>query len=64
MNINSKELAKYIEDTSGISKPWLLLQLRLKKLEEQRMNISSQEYLDKLDDIQKDLLKLGKWWQK
>jgi len=34
--MDSGELAKYIEQTESISKPWLLVQLRLKKLQENR----------------------------
>ena len=61
--MNSKELAQYIETTDGISKPWLLVQLRLKKLQERKHEISPQEYLQQIEDIQADLLKLGEWWK-
>ena len=61
--MNSKELARYIEETNGISKPWLLVQLRLAKLQERKNEISPQEYLSQLEDIQSDLLKLGEWWK-
>ena len=61
--MNSKELAQYIEATDGISKPWLLVQLRLKKLQERKNTIPPQEYLEELEDIQSDLLKLGEWWK-
>ena len=61
--MNSKELAQYIEATNGISKPWLLIQLRLKKLEEQKDSMPKQEYLSKVQDIHEDLMKLGEWWQ-
>ena len=61
--MNSWELAKYIEATDGISKPWLLVQLRLSKLQEKKDSISSQEYFSELEDIQADLLKLGEWWK-
>ena len=37
--MNSNDLARYIEATDGISKPWLLTQLRLKKLQERRDDI-------------------------
>ena len=62
MNINSQDLARYIEKTEGISKPWLLIQLRLKKLQERRNEISEQEYIQALEEIQSDLMKLGEWW--
>lgn len=61
--MNSQELAQYIEATDGISKPWLLVQLRLKKLQERRNQITSAEYFQELQDIQEDLLNLGEWWK-
>ena len=61
--MNSEELAKYIEATNGISKPWLLVQLRLKKLQERKNKISAEEYFQELQDIQQDLLGLGEWWR-
>lgn len=60
--MNSKDLAQYIEMTDGASKPWLLVQLRLKKLQERRASLSSVEYLQELADIQQDLINLGEWW--
>ncbi|MEM6613801.1 MAG: hypothetical protein AAF652_16390 [Cyanobacteria bacterium P01_C01_bin.72] len=61
--MDSKELAQYIEATDGISKPWLLVQLRLRKLQERKAQIPPQEYISELEDIQGDLLKLGEWWK-
>ncbi|ELS01088.1 hypothetical protein Xen7305DRAFT_00007890 [Xenococcus sp. PCC 7305] len=61
--MDSKALAKYIEATNGISKPWLLLQLRLKKLEEEKNCLPSHEYLAKVQEIHEDLMKLGEWWK-
>ncbi len=61
--MNSRELAQYIEATDGISKPWLLVQLRLKKLQERKNEIPPQEYMKELENIQADLLKLGEWWK-
>lgn len=60
--MNSKELAQYIEATDSISKPWLLVQLRLKKLQERQSYISSDEYSKELTDIHQDLMNLGEWW--
>jgi hypothetical protein len=60
---NSEDLAKYIESINGISKPWLLAQLRLKKLEENKPFLSSDEYLIQLQDIQQDVMNLGEWWK-
>ncbi|ACK73509.1 conserved hypothetical protein [Gloeothece citriformis PCC 7424] len=61
--MNSEELAKYIEATDGISKPWLLMQLRLKKLEERRSTLSSHEYLEEIQQLHQELMSLGEWWK-
>ncbi|VEP14407.1 conserved hypothetical protein [Hyella patelloides LEGE 07179] len=61
--MDSKDLARYMEATGGISKPWLLVQLRLKKLEENKHNLTNKEYMEKLEDIHQDLMKLGEWWK-
>lgn len=61
--MNSKDLAQYLEATNGISKPWLLAQLRLMKLEEQRDALSPKEYEHALADIHHDLMNLGEWWK-
>ncbi|BAQ65634.1 hypothetical protein [Geminocystis sp. NIES-3709] len=60
--MNSEDLAKYIENTNGISKPWLLVQLRLKKLQENKPFLSPEEYLIQLADIHQDAMNLGEWW--
>lgn len=60
--MNSKDLARYIETTQSISKPWLLIQLRLLKLKENRAELSEDEYVESLEDIQNDLMNLGEWW--
>ena len=61
--MDSFELANYIEATNGISKPWLLVQLRLKKLQERRQEISPSEYMRELAEIHQDLMNLGEWWK-
>lgn len=61
--MNSEELGKYISATKGFSKPWLLVQLRLKKLQERKNTISSEEYITELADIHQDLMNLGEWWK-
>lgn len=60
--MNSKELAQYIEATNSITKPWLLVQLRLKKLQERRGTLSENDYANQLADIHEDLMNLGEWW--
>ena len=61
--MDSKDLAQYLEATNSISKPWLLIQLRLKKLQERQPMISSEEYARELADIHQDLMNLGEWWR-
>ncbi|PPS45422.1 hypothetical protein [Chroococcidiopsis sp. TS-821] len=61
--MDSKDLAQYLEATNSIFKPWLLVQLRLKKLQERRATISPEEYAQELTDIHQDLMNLGEWWQ-
>lgn len=60
--MDSTQLAQYLEVTDSISKPWLLVQLRLKKLQERRASISEDVYAEELEDIHKDLMNLGEWW--
>jgi hypothetical protein len=60
--INSTELAQFIEATEGISKPWLLLQLRLQKLRERRSEMDPGEYTAALEELQQDLMRMGEWW--
>lgn len=61
--MDSKELAQYLEATDSISKPWLLIQLRLKKLQERQASILPEEYASELADIHQDLMNLGEWWR-
>lgn len=60
--MNSDELASYMEATDSTHKSWLLVQLRLKKLQERKTEISQGEYLQELADIHRDLMGLGEWW--
>ncbi|WP_304608045.1 hypothetical protein [Leptolyngbya ohadii] len=62
-NMNSDDLAKYLEATDGIHKPWLLAQLRLQKLQERREDITPNEYEQELADIHQSLMNLGEWWK-
>ncbi|QNP29012.1 hypothetical protein [Cylindrospermopsis curvispora] len=61
--MNSQQLARYLELTDSITKPWLLVQLRLKKLQERRHNISTEVYIQELADIHQDMMNLGEWWK-
>lgn len=61
--MNSDELARYLETTDSTHKPWLLVQLRLKKIQEQRDTMDDHEYAAAIADIHRDLMKLGNWWE-
>lgn len=61
--MDSQEFGQYITATNGMGKPWLLVQLRLKKLEERRDELDSGEYVRQLADIHQDMMKLGEWWK-
>ena len=61
--MDSQELAKYIEATDGISKPWLLMQLRMKKLQERRLSLANHEYLQEIEELHQELMNLGEWWR-
>lgn len=60
--VDSQELARYIEQTNGVSKPWLLAQLRLQKLQEQRPEMAIEDYIKALADLHQDVMNLGEWW--
>lgn len=61
--MNSEELARYIEANDGIAKPWLLMQLRIKKLQDERGTISQEEYTSRLAQMHDELMGLGHWWE-
>jgi hypothetical protein len=60
--MNSDELARYIEATDSLSQPWLLVQLRLKKLQEQRHTMDEATYLAAVSELHSSLMNLGEWW--
>jgi hypothetical protein len=60
--MDSSDLGKYIAATNGISKPWLLVQLRLKKLQETKHTMPPEEYMQRLTDLHQELMGLGEWW--
>ncbi len=60
--LDSTQLAHYIEETDGISKPWLLIQLRLAKLSETKNSMPAADYAAALADIHQDLMTIGEWW--
>lgn len=60
--MDSDELARYLEQTNSMTKPWLLAQLRLLKLKEQRSLLTLEEYEQRVADIHQDVMNLGEWW--
>lgn len=60
--MDSDELARYLEQTNSMTKPWLLAQLRLLKLKEQRSLLTLEEYEQRIADIHQDVMNLGEWW--
>jgi hypothetical protein len=60
--LDSNTLARYLEATGNTHKPWLLAQLRLKKLQETRSHLSPEEYERALADIHASVMNLGEWW--
>jgi hypothetical protein len=61
--MDSSDLAQYLENTGDYQKPWMLVQLRLAKLAEEKGDMLPQEYLARLEDIHQDMMKLGHWWE-
>jgi hypothetical protein len=61
--MDSSDFAQYLEKTGDYQKPWMLVQLRLSKLAEEKGNMSAQDYLTRLEDIHQDMMKLGHWWE-
>jgi hypothetical protein len=60
--MNSQELGQYITATQSYSKPWILLQLRLKKLQEAKADLTPEEFEFRLADLHQELMNLGEWW--
>lgn len=61
--MHSDELARYIEATDGLSKPWLLVQWRLQKLKEQRSEMDPEAYNQAIAALHAQLMALGEWWR-
>lgn len=58
-----EELARYLEQQGAISKPWLLMQIRLSKLKEEKPSMGSDEYLRRIQDAHQDLMRIGAFWK-
>lgn len=60
--MDSGQLSRYMAEVDGNHKPWLLAQLRLLKLQEERDRLSPEDYARSLADLHQDLMNLGEWW--
>lgn len=60
--MNSDDIARYIELTDSLSKPWLLIQWRLKKLQERKSEMAPEDYMKELSALHQSLVDLGEWW--
>ncbi|HIK45722.1 MAG TPA: hypothetical protein IGR64_12690 [Leptolyngbyaceae cyanobacterium M65_K2018_010] len=60
--MDSRSLAQFIEARDGLSKPWLLLLLRLTMLQERKDTMAEEAYLEELKALQEELMGLGEWW--
>lgn len=61
--MESNDWANYIEATDGLSKPWLLIQWRLKLLQDRRPTLDPDVYAAELAQLHQALMDLGEWWQ-
>ncbi|MBW4700182.1 MAG: hypothetical protein KME03_20215 [Aphanocapsa lilacina HA4352-LM1] len=61
--MNSEDIARYIEATDSLSKPWLLVQLRIAMLRERRGTLSPEEYACEFAELHRQLMALGQWWK-
>ncbi|MCT0211410.1 MAG: hypothetical protein DCF18_08785 [Cyanobium sp.] len=62
-NPSSEELARYLEQQGMLTKPWLLMQLRLSKLREEKDSMTTDEYIQRVQDAHTDLMRIGAFWK-
>ncbi|HEY9889629.1 MAG TPA: hypothetical protein V6D02_14585 [Candidatus Obscuribacterales bacterium] len=60
--MNSDDMARYVEQTDGLGKPWLLIQWRLLKLQERQAEMAPEVYTQELAELHQSLMALGEWW--
>jgi hypothetical protein len=60
---NHEDLARYLEQNDALSKPWLMLQLRMSRLREEKESLGADEYLRRVQDAHNDLMRLGTFWR-
>lgn len=62
LGLDSRSLAQFIEARDGISKPWLLVLLRLTMLQERKDTLAPEAYMRELSQLHEELMGLGEWW--
>jgi hypothetical protein len=62
LGLDSRSLAQFIEARDGISKPWLLVLLRLTMLQERKDTLAPETYMCELSQLHEELMGLGEWW--
>lgn len=62
LGLDSHSLAQFIEARDGISKPWLLVLLRLTMLQERKDTLAPEAYMRELSQLHGELMGLGEWW--
>ncbi|MEB3290471.1 MAG: hypothetical protein VKI82_11185 [Leptolyngbya sp.] len=62
LGLDSRRLAQFIEARDGLSKPWLLVLLRLAMLQERKDSLSPDAYLRELSELHQEMMGLGEWW--
>ncbi|WP_317135039.1 hypothetical protein [Leptolyngbya sp. BL0902] len=62
LGLDSRSLAQFIEARDGISKPWLLVLLRLTMLQERKDSLSPEAYMRELSELHQEMMGLGEWW--
>ena len=60
---SSDDLARYLEQRGELSKPWNLQLLRLQKLKESKASMDPEEYIARVNEAHKDLMRLGEFWK-
>ena len=60
---SSEQIARYLEQRGDLTKPWNLQMLRLQKLKEASHTMSHDEYMERLQDAHRDLMRLGRFWE-
>ncbi len=60
--MNSDDVARYIEQTDGLSKPWMLVLWRLEKLNEQKATMDPELYMQEVAELHQSMMDLGEWW--